>query len=108
MNVKDFNDKYKAEHGGIMMLTEMRALLFPLDNIGSYFGVSKERVRQWMEEFFVTPYDPRPGRREAIIGSMLDFARKNPTEEFTKAYTGTEYYSEAYDRAVELEIYEKG
>lgn len=107
MTVKEFNDKYKADYGGIVQLTEMRALMLPLEQIATYFGVTKERVRQWMEEFFGLPYDPRPLRRREIVSSMVDFARNNTLDEFSRAYSGTDYYGEAYDRAVDLDIYAK-
>jgi len=63
MNLKQFEKKY-SKVGGMNKLIEMRALLMPLKNIAETFGVSRERVRQWMLEFFGEKYDPRPDRRK--------------------------------------------
>ena len=51
MTVKDFEKKY-GKLGGIAKLTELRALLFSQDYIAEHFKVSKQRVKQWMLEFF--------------------------------------------------------
>lgn len=64
-------DKNKFEQlhghqGGIAKLEEFRSLLSPLSEIADHFGVVKERVRQWMREFY-GGYDPRKLRRERKI-----------------------------------------
>ncbi len=69
MDIKEFDKKY-AEVGGIKELSEMRALLMPQASIAKRFGVSKERVRQWMLEFFGRKYDPRPARKKVKERSL--------------------------------------
>lgn len=94
MVVKEFEDKYKSK-GGMKKLTEFRSLLVSQDQIATHFGVGKQRVRQWMLEFFGAVYDARPDRRDAIINSMVDFAMMNPPSEFDAAYKNSPYYKEA-------------
>lgn len=101
---RDFNKNY-AKKGGIMALTEMRALMITQDFIAKQFGVSKEGVRWWMDKFFGGKYDPREPRREAIINSMLDFATHNSQEEFLEVYKKSEYLQVAINRALERGIY---
>jgi len=104
MQVKKFEEKYGTK-GGIQKLTELRSLFFTQDYIAKQFGVSKERVRQWMLEFFGSRYDPRPDREEAVIANMIEFARNNPLEEFNSAFRGTEYYKKVLAECNNLEIY---
>ena len=94
MNIKDFESKY-VEKGGIKKLAEFRSLFFGLDYIAKHYGVSKERVRQWMKYFFGSVYDPREDRKDAIVASMIDFANNHTPEEFRFAFKGTVYYDEA-------------
>lgn len=94
MMVKDFNKEYKKK-GGMMMLNEMRALKQTQDTIANHFGVTKERVRQWLLEFFGKEYDPRYDRRNAIIESMVDFSEHRTAEEFHEAFKNSEYYEMA-------------
>jgi len=78
MNIKEFDKKYTSK-GGIEKLANMRALLMPLKSIGSHFGVSRERVRQWMIEFFGEKYDVRPHRRIAKEKSMDELKSNTET-----------------------------
>jgi hypothetical protein len=94
MMVKEFNKEYKRQ-GGIQMLNEMRALRRPQREIANQFGVSGERVRQWMVEFFGAAYDPRYDRRNAIIESMIDLRKHLGDEEFDRAFRSSEYYERA-------------
>jgi|GEM_PF-3736299 len=91
MNIKDFEKKY-SDKGGINKLTQHRALMEPQAYIAEYFGVSKERVRQWMKEFFGSAYDKRKDRQNVIMDSMIDFAKKNGLGDFETAYKGSPYY----------------
>lgn len=102
MIVKTFNETY-GDKGGMVILNEMRALKMKQDVIANHFGVTKERVRQWLLEFFGKKYDPRYDRRNSIIQSMIDFSEHRTKEEFEEAFKGTEYYQMAlknttYDR----------
>ena len=107
MIVKRFNDKYKDKVDGIMTLTEMRALMYPIEHIASYFGCSRQAVKQWMVKFFGVKYDPRPDRRESVVKGMIDFAKFNSREDFKEAYKGTEYYKKALEEAIVQGIYEQ-
>ena len=106
MIVKRFNNKYKNKVNGIMALTEMRALMYPIEHISSYFGVSRQAVKQWMVKFFGQKYDPRPERREAVMKGMIDFAKINSKEDFKESYRGTEYYKRALEETIVQGIYD--
>jgi len=69
MNIEEFNEKYK-EQGGIKQLSSMRENLDTLKKISECFGVSGERARQWMIEFFEEKYDPRYKRRKKAIEAI--------------------------------------
>lgn len=97
MMLKTFNKEYKKK-GGMIMLNEMRALKNTQDSIANHFGVTKERVRQWLLEFFGKEYDPRYDRRNAIIESMIDFSEHRTKEEFEMAFKSSEYYQMALDK----------
>lgn len=101
MNTKEFDKKYR-DKGGIFMLKHMRERLTPLKIIAHHFSVSRERVRQWMQELFGEKYDPRPARREKAVQDMIDFYNKTSLQEFRKAYHGSAYYRKA------LEIINRG
>ncbi len=113
MNVREFDEKYK-KFGGIKTLTKMRGTLATQEAIAIAYRVSKERVRQWMLEFFGDVYDPRPERKESIIQSMIDFAKMNPYEDFKYAYLPKDssdkellhYYEETLKRCKEEKIYD--
>ena len=96
MTVAYFNDKY-LNCGGILKLTEMRAMKQTLDAIGNHFGVSKESVRLWLKDFYGKAYDPRYDRRNAIIDAMIDFAECHNKEEFDEAFKMSEYYGMALE-----------
>lgn len=104
MTVKEFEDKYK-EKGGMQKLTELRSLFYNQKYIATHFGVSRERVRQWMVEFFGSAYDPRMDRKEMIINSMVEFAHNNPKKDFDAAFRGTEYYKEALEKCNKENLY---
>lgn len=99
-----FNEKY-GKKGGIAKLTESRALMLTQDAIAKHYGVSKERIRQWMEKFFGGIYDPRAPRRIAFVDCMIEFAKANSEEEFHEAYKTHEYYQLALERALREGIY---
>ena len=63
MNKEQFDQKFRSKDG-IKKLYTMMENLDTLDSIAGYFGVSKERVRQWSVELFGKKYDPRDKRRE--------------------------------------------
>ncbi len=106
MNVVDFNSKYK-EKGGMDELSKLRSLLFTRKYIASHFGVTNDRVRQWMIIFFGSDgYDSRPERKEAIMESMVDFARSNNVLDFKLAFRGNEYFKETLSKCKELGIYD--
>ncbi len=93
MNIKSFEEKYK-EKGGLKKLAELRSLFTPQKTIARHFGVSQERVRQWMLQFFGTSYDPREDRRKVAMESMIEFYHQNSMEEFRSAFRGTAYYKD--------------
>lgn len=97
MTVAYFNEKY-PNCGGILKLTEMRAMKQTLDAIGNHFGVSKENVRLWLKDFYGVAYDPRYDRRNAIIDAMIDFSEYRSKEEFDEAFKTSEYYEMAIKR----------
>lgn len=96
MNVKEFNTVYGRKQG-MLMLTQMRSMDATQDSIANHFGVTKERVRQWMLEFFGVEYDPRVGRKERMVNSMIAFAKKNSVDDFREAFVGSEYYDEVLE-----------
>lgn len=100
MNVYLFNERYK-DKGGIGKLNEFRALLFTHSYIGNHFGVDRQRVKQWMEELYDKSYDPRKSRREAIVESMIDFAKVHTEQEFRNAFyfTNKEWFLQALSEA---------
>lgn len=103
MDIKLFNETYK-EKGGIAKLNEMKALLLTTKFISDHFGVSKERVKQWFNEIWKEPYDPRPTRRQLIIESMIAFAKANTESEFYHAFR---YHNEDYFICALVEIYQR-
>lgn len=105
MTVKEFNKLYGGRKQGMIMLTQMRSMAYPQDEIASHFGVVKERVRQWMVEFFGCEYDPRIDRRNKMMSCMLDFAKIHPIDEFYEAYRGSEYYKEVLEECKKEGIY---
>lgn len=94
MEVKEFNKLYGGRKQGMIMLTQMRATSQTQDVIANHFGVTKERIRQWMVEFFGSEYDPRIDRKIRMMASMEDFARIHTENEFVEAYNGSEYFKE--------------
>ena len=104
MLIKQFQKKY-GDRGGMTKLTELRSLYYSQQYIAGYFGVTRERIRQWMLEFFGSPYDPRPDRVEAIIANMVEFAKNNSMEDFTRAFINSEYYDKALEVIKKEKIY---
>ena len=105
MTVKEFEVKY-GDKGGIQKLSELRSLFANQGYIASHFGVSRERVRQWMLEFFGNSYDPRMDRKEVLVAGMVEFAKNNPKKDFRIAFSNTEYYREALEMCINKKIYE--
>ena len=106
MNTKTFEKKY-GNKGGISKLTELRSFFLSQKYIANVFGVSQQRVKQWMKIFFGQEYDPREDRRDAIMASMIEFASHNSFPDFRFAYRGTQYYEEILKECIKLKIYEK-
>ena len=105
MTLEAFEKKYQ-EKGGIQKLSELRSLFFSQKYIAEHFGVSNERVRQWMLQFFGHDYDPREERRESIIVGMVEFALHNEIAKFRFAFQGTQYYKEALSICRQRKIYD--
>lgn len=105
MDAPKFKEKYK-DKGGMNKLTELRSLFFGQKYIAKHFGVSQESVRNWMLGFFGRDYDPREDRKDAIILSMIEFARHNSITDFDFAYKGTQYYKEVLEKCNKLKIYD--
>lgn len=102
MEVKEFNKLYGGRKQGMIMLTQMRSMAYQQDAIANHFGVTKERVRQWMLEFFGSEYDPRIDRKDRMISNMEDFAKIHTEEEFREAYNGSEYFDEVLKKCKKL------
>lgn len=85
MTIEEFNDKYN-EQGGIKILSDMRSALSTQKAISLHFGVSVERVRQWMIEFFGEIYDPREERKLMRVKSIENSIRKNGIEKTKLLY----------------------
>tara|TARA_R100000789_G_scaffold97681_1_gene100513 strand:+ start:786 stop:1130 length:345 start_codon:yes stop_codon:yes gene_type:complete len=94
--IRYFDEKYVVQ-GGIKRLTEMKNNLRTLDDIAEQFNVSKERVTQWMVEFFDERYDPREERRNRKIHFMLKYLKKHGIDGFEKVskYVNKSYKEEA-------------
>ena len=106
MNKKLFENKYGSK-GGMKQLTKMRSSLSTQKAISLQFGVSRERVRQWMLEFFSDTYDPREKRREIIIESMMYFAKLNSKRDFYLTFRSHQHYKETLERCYKQKIYDK-
>lgn len=101
MTKEEFDKKY-SDKGGISMLETMTKKQYKtLSSIGEYFGVCKERVRQWMIEMFDWRYDPRIARREQKIETMVDYILKNGEINLEMVFIGmnSKYIKEATNRA---------
>ena len=85
MTIKEFNKKYN-QLGGIKQLSNMKANFDTLKEISEYFGVSKERVRQWMIELFGEKYDTRYDRRDKRIEIVQQLIKKIGIENVKKMY----------------------
>ena len=66
MNKELFNEKFH-DKGGLGQLIIMKENLCTLKKIAEHFGVTRERVRQWMVDLFGDKYDPRYSRRQKKI-----------------------------------------
>lgn len=95
MTIEEFTKKYK-DQGGFNTLLKMRTELETLLSISNHFGVSRERTRQWMKEFFGN-YDPRYERRKRRIASVKSLLQEHGKEELLKIYPSVnkEYLKEA-------------
>lgn len=79
-----FDNKYKSK-GGIKQLKKMMDDLCTLEQIGKHFGVvGKDRVRQWIRDYFGVTYDPRPLRRRKKVDDILVLFEKIGTEKTIK------------------------
>lgn len=97
MTIKEFNDKYK-ELGGVKLLNQFRAELKSAEFIGNHFGVGKESVQQWFEEFFGERYDPRATRKQRRLELMLESAPKMTRTNWEDAF----HYESNTDEALAL------
>lgn len=104
MTTQDFEKEY-GDKGGIKILEEFVDNGFTTKFIGDHFGVTKERVGQWIEEIFGEKYDPRQMRKEYRIEKMIEFAMENSEDKFREAY----YYTDKYYHDLALaECYLRG
>lgn len=87
MIISEFEKRYTSQ-GGIKQLSTMREECETLDSIAMHFGVSKERVRQWMTELFLEKYDPRYERRKRRIEAIESLIKKNGIEKTKELYPG--------------------
>lgn len=104
MTIQEFDRKY-GRMGGVKKLAEMRDDLCTHSAIAKHFGVSRAMIRLWMRDLFKIIYDPRPDRAEERIAKMVDFAKKNPVEEFRAMFRRSDYYKKAMAKCIELGIY---
>jgi hypothetical protein len=91
MNKIEFEEKYR-KLGGFEVLKEFMANDYTLEFIGNHFGVTKQAVKLWCVDLFGENYDPRQHRKEKILESMIEFAKKHTEKEFNEAY----YYVSKY------------
>lgn len=107
MNIDRFNEKY-IDKGGVAKLAEMRAEMRPQGYIARHFGVSRERVKQWIKDMFGTDHDMRKARREKTIREMIEFARNHTKKEVWQQFKSNtpSYRREAIRRCVEAHIYD--
>lgn len=104
MTITEFDQKYNSK-GGFKLLNEFKEERMTLKYISDHFGVSRFAVQEWMLELYGTSYDPRQERKEKILQSMLDFAKKHTLEEFKDAYY---YISKHYYNKALTECYVQG
>ena len=105
MNSNKFEIKY-GDKGGMGRLIQMKNNLSPQKEIAEHFGVTQERVRQWIWEFFGIKYDPRLDRRRIVLREMLNYAINNSFEEFSNKYKGKKYYHSALLEIKKQKIYD--
>jgi hypothetical protein len=104
MKVEEFEIQYK-DKGGLVKLSEMRALMKTRKEIADHFGVVPWTVSKWTEKYFGEQIDARTDRKEAMIASMVDFARLHDIRDFYFVFHGTEYYEEALSKCKEENLY---
>ena len=105
MNAENFNNKYR-DKGGIVKLSEMIALLFPLSEIGKHFGFTKTRARQIISRIYGEPYDPRKCRKDALIKVMTLFAKHNDKKTFIRAFSKKDCFREALQKCIDEKLYD--
>lgn len=75
MTLKTFEENH-SKQGGVKKLSEMKEDNATLESISKHFGVSKTRVRQWMDEIFGQKYDPRKTRRDKKVEAISNMIKK--------------------------------
>jgi len=105
MNSKKFETKY-GDKGGLGRLIQMKNNLSPQKEIAEHFGVTQERVRQWIWEFFGVKYDPRYERRKTVLREMLNYAINHSFEEFCEEHKDKKYYHSALLEIKKQKIYD--
>lgn len=98
MNKELFEQKYK-NLGGLPKLQEMMKNLETLDGIGKYFGVSKERVRQWSFEMFGEKYGAQKDRRAKRLVEVIAILKKDGVAAARKAARYRSLFEEAILKA---------
>jgi hypothetical protein len=104
MTISELNDKYYNK-GGFKLLNEFREEQMTSKYIAEHFGVTKVTIQEWMQDLYGVKYDPRAGRKEKIINSMMKFAKNHTLDEFKDAYY---YASRHYYDIVLSECYNQG
>lgn len=108
MEIKSFSEKY-SDKGGFEALNMMRNELRTTKYIAEHFGVTKDSVSLWMKELFDLQYDPRQLRKERIIETMIEFAKKYGEQAFRDAYYyhNKYYFDEAYQECYSRGLFQK-
>ena len=87
MSKESFEIKYK-DKGGLIKLREMMNDNETLSDIGRHFGVTRDRVRQWVHEYFQIKYDPRYARRQIVVDFIRETVMKYGEKDALKKLRG--------------------
>jgi len=94
MNTENFNKIYE-EKGGFELLEKMVHSSATQKTIANYFGVSGQRVKQWVNEMFGINYDPRKFRKMKKINDMKTLIEEIGIESVKRMYSNRYYVKKA-------------
>ena len=94
MTIERFDQIY-GDRGGTQKLFSMKVNLATLKEISLQFGVSRERVRQWIKELYGEEYDPRMKRHNNLIMEIAGSIEMIGLDETKRKYKNAKHIREA-------------